>query len=196
MLHCLLASPCCDPRNSADVTRGLTRVEYCHVSLWFMTYMCLKCWICLKPVIPWLCLVSLADVVCCRELDQWFRCNLGSMATIESQYRILRFRSSWCQDILALQSLDPRYSDTGCDQRSRALLIQQLWLHHKIAYRDFGVFVVIVHETRETPIPDSPMKPPIYTWMVLITAWFNDYDQIAKSHITISGFSMSIELDI
>jgi hypothetical protein len=53
---------------------------------------------------------------------------------------------------------------------SDAILAQRLRLHREIAYRDFGVFVVIVHETRETPIPDSPMKPPVYTWMVPISA--------------------------
>jgi hypothetical protein len=51
-----------------------------------------------------------------------------------------------------------------------AILAQRLRFHREIAYRDFGVFVVIVHETRETPIPDSPMKPPVYTWMVPIAA--------------------------
>jgi hypothetical protein len=61
-------------------------------------------------------------------------------------------------------------------------------------YRDFGVFVVIVHKTRETPNPDSPMKPPVYTWTVTISAWINGCDQIAKSHIAISGFSMSRNL--
>jgi hypothetical protein len=36
-------------------------------------------------------------------------------------------------------------------------LAQRLRLHREIAYRDF-----IVHETRETPIPDSPMKPCLH----------------------------------
>ena len=52
---------------SIDVTCGLTLVEYCHVSLWFVTYMCLKCWISLTLVITWLCYVFLDDVLCWRE---------------------------------------------------------------------------------------------------------------------------------
>jgi hypothetical protein len=63
----------------------------------------------------------------------------------------------------------------------------------EITYRDFGIFVVIVHGTRETPILDSPMKringPDLH-------ACFNDCDQVAKSHIAISEFSLSNELDI
>ena len=55
---------------SADITRGLTCVEYCHMSLWFVTYMCLKCWISLTLVITWLCHVFLADVVYWRELGR------------------------------------------------------------------------------------------------------------------------------
>ena len=36
----------------------------CHVSLWLVTYMCLKCWISLTLVIAWLCHVFLGLLTC------------------------------------------------------------------------------------------------------------------------------------
>jgi hypothetical protein len=36
------------------------------------------------------------DVVCCRELDQRFRCNLGSTVAITSRNRISRIRGFHC----------------------------------------------------------------------------------------------------
>jgi len=61
--------PIPDSRYSADVTSGLTRVKYCHVSLWFMTFMCLKFWNSLTPIITRLCHVSLSDVSWIDSLD-------------------------------------------------------------------------------------------------------------------------------
>jgi hypothetical protein len=39
-----------------------------HMSLWFVTYMCLKRWISLTLVIAWLCHMSLDDMVCHNHL--------------------------------------------------------------------------------------------------------------------------------
>ena len=64
------------------------------------------------------------------------------------------------------------------------------------AYREIGIFVALFSLHVETPIPETLMKPPVYTWMVPISAWFNDCDHIAKSHIAISEFLMSSGLDI
>ena len=82
---------------SADVTHGLTCVEYCHVSLWFVTYMCLKCWINLTLVITWLCHVFLVDVVCWRESGRRSRSHLDLTVQVQSRFHTSRFRDSWCQ---------------------------------------------------------------------------------------------------
>ena len=65
-----------------------------HVSLWFVTYMCLKCWISLTLVIAWLCHVSLANVVCWR----------GLLMCLFSRFRISALRDSWCWESLTSPS--------------------------------------------------------------------------------------------
>jgi len=126
---------------SSDVTRGLTRVEYCHVSLWFVTYMCLKCWIILTLVITWLCHVFLADVVCWRESDRRSRSHLDLMAVIKSQYRISRFRDSCGYYSLTSSTLDPRNFKMYWDQWSRSYLDSMVaiksWFHNSCCIVSF-----------------------------------------------------------
>jgi len=68
----------------------------CHVSPWFVIYMCLKCWISLTLFITWLCHMFLANMVCWRESDRWSRSYLDLTAVIKSLYHISRFQDSWC----------------------------------------------------------------------------------------------------
>ena len=102
---------------SADVTRGLTRVRSCHVSLWFVNCMSLKCYICLTPVILWLCHVSLGDLVYRRELDQRSRSYVDLTIQIQSGFRISRNRGFSCRVKFALWNPDPRNSDATCPLR-------------------------------------------------------------------------------
>ena len=96
---------------SADVTRALTRVEYFHVSLWFVTYMCLKCWISLTLVITWLCHVFLADVACWREAGRRSRSHLDLTVQVQSGFHSSWFRGLWCQWTLTYPTRDSRNSD-------------------------------------------------------------------------------------
>ena len=76
------------------------------------------------------------------------------------------------------------------------MLICRFRFSRDFAYREIGVFVALCSLHYEISIPETPMRSPVYKWMVPISAWFNNCDQIVKSHIAISGFLMSSELDI
>ena len=79
----------------------------CHVSPWFVTYMCLACWISLTLVITWLCHVFLVDVVFWRESDRQLKCDLDLMAQITSWFFISQNRDSYCIISLTSPTRDP-----------------------------------------------------------------------------------------
>ena len=90
----------------------------CHVSPWFMTYMCLACWISLTLVITWLCHVFLADVVYWRESGRRSRSHLDLTVHIQLGFHTSRFRDSWSQYFLTSPTVDPRNLKMVLDQRS------------------------------------------------------------------------------
>jgi len=101
----------------------------CHVSLWFVTYICLKCWISLTLVIAWMCHVSLANVSV-------------------SGFRILALRGSLWWESMTFPSLGNWNLDMMC------LLLE----FHRFAFRHFGTLDVESLWLLHLPVSKIPVS--------------------------------------